>query len=68
MISTHQNASPTNYTTSASTSTIPFEQHPRWEAGTNWKSALNNLRLRASAVYLLVFAPTVVASFSHSRT
>lgn len=22
-----------------------FEQHPDWEAGTNWKSALNNLRL-----------------------
>lgn len=22
-----------------------FEQHPYWESGTNWKSALNNLRL-----------------------
>lgn len=22
-----------------------FEQHPCWESGTNWKSALNNLRL-----------------------
>ena len=31
--------------TSTSTSKIPFEKHQRWEAGTNWKSALNNLRL-----------------------
>lgn len=25
--------------------TRPFHQHPRWEAGTTWESALNNLRL-----------------------
>lgn len=24
---------------------LPFSQHPHWEAGTTWKSALNNLRL-----------------------
>jgi SRSO17 transposase len=36
--------SPTNHTTSPSTDTISFESHPRWEAGTTWKSALNNLR------------------------
>ena len=31
--------------TSTSTSKTLFEFHQRWEAGTNWKSALNNLRL-----------------------
>ena len=45
MTSTHQNPSQTNHTTSPSFSTVSFEEHPRWEAGTNWKSALNNLRL-----------------------
>ena len=34
-------AQPSNY----STSTTPFEHHVRWESGTTWKSALNNLRL-----------------------
>jgi hypothetical protein len=24
---------------------MPFEEHRLWEAGINWKSALNNLRL-----------------------
>ena len=27
------------------TGSLDFSQHPRWEEGTNWKSALNNLRL-----------------------
>lgn len=45
MTSAHQSQSQTNHTTSPSTSTIPFESHPRWETGTTWKSALNNLRL-----------------------
>lgn len=31
--------------TSTSTSKTSFESHQRWEAGTSWKSALNNLRL-----------------------
>jgi SRSO17 transposase len=32
---------------SESTASTPrFDQHPHWEAGTTWKSALNNLRLR----------------------
>jgi SRSO17 transposase len=39
------NRTHTSHTTSTATSTIPFEKHPYWEAGTNWKSALNNLRL-----------------------
>ncbi|MBW4657060.1 MAG: hypothetical protein KME15_00140 [Drouetiella hepatica Uher 2000/2452] len=26
-------------------SPLPFTQHPHWERGTTWKSALNNLRL-----------------------
>jgi len=39
------NRTQTNHTTSTSTSTIPFEKHPYWEAGITWKSALNNLRL-----------------------
>lgn len=33
------------HTQSTSTSKISFESHPRWESGTTWKSALNNLRL-----------------------
>jgi len=36
---------PTPQTTSTSTSAMVFEEHIRWQAGTTWKSALNNLRL-----------------------
>lgn len=45
MTSAHQSQAHTNHTTSTSDSTILFQSHPRWESGTTWKSALNNLRL-----------------------
>jgi SRSO17 transposase len=32
-------------TTAATSKAFPFRQHPHWEPGTTWKSALNNLRL-----------------------
>jgi SRSO17 transposase len=32
-------------TTGATSRAFPFRQHPHWEPGTTWKSALNNLRL-----------------------
>jgi SRSO17 transposase len=41
----NQSSTHTNHMTSTETSTISFDSHPRWEAGTTWKSALNNLRL-----------------------
>ncbi|MGL4619502.1 MAG: transposase, partial [Chroococcidiopsis sp.] len=41
----NQSRTHTNQTTSTETSTNSFEQHRCWEAGTTWKSALNNLRL-----------------------
>lgn len=37
-----KNTSTTPETTS---NPFPFRQHPHWEPGTTWKSALNNLRL-----------------------
>jgi len=41
----NQSQAHTNYTTSTSNYTMLFQSHSRWEAGTTWKSALNNLRL-----------------------
>ncbi len=35
----------TSTTTKATSNAFPFGQHPHWELGTTWKSALNNLRL-----------------------
>jgi hypothetical protein len=35
----------TSTTISAAPQLLPFSQHLHWEAGTTWKSALNNLRL-----------------------
>ncbi|HTL88507.1 MAG TPA: IS701 family transposase, partial [Leptolyngbya sp.] len=32
-------------TTEATSNAFPFRQHPHWEPGTTWKSALNNLQL-----------------------
>ncbi|MBM0742145.1 hypothetical protein JOY44_11010 [Phormidium sp. CLA17] len=34
----------TNKTPQATATPVPFTQHPHWELGTTWKSALNNLR------------------------
>jgi len=35
----------TSTTTEVTSNAFPFRQHPHWEPGTTWKSALNNLRL-----------------------
>lgn len=35
----------TSTTTEAISNAFPFGQHPHWQPGTTWKSALNNLRL-----------------------
>lgn len=35
----------TSTTTEITSNAFPFRQHPHWEPGTTWRSALNNLRL-----------------------
>lgn len=35
----------TSTTPEITSNAFPFRQHPHWESGTTWKSALNNLRL-----------------------